>query len=55
MHARQTTLQVDPATLQLLRERGVASHVEETGAAIDRYNRLEAEGAAVGGLFHSTC
>lgn len=41
-------------TLELLRARGVAVHVEETRAAVALYNRL-AETEAVGGLFHSTC
>ncbi len=41
-------------TLDLLRARGVAVHVEETRAAVALYNRL-AELHNVGGLFHSTC
>ncbi len=47
-------LQVCPETLELLEERGVTVHVEETGAAVELYNEL-AEHAPVGGLFHSTC
>ena len=47
-------LQTCPETLQLLRERGVACHVEETKAAVEIYNRLRST-EAVGGLFHSTC
>ena len=50
----QLVLQTCPETLQLLRERGIAVHVEETRAAVALYNRL-AETEAVGGLFHSTC
>jgi hypothetical protein len=50
----QLVLQTCPETLQMLRERGVAVHVEETRAAVALYNRL-AETQAVGGLFHSTC
>ncbi|NNG15684.1 MAG: hypothetical protein HKM89_04320 [Gemmatimonadales bacterium] len=50
----QLRLEVCPETLELLRGRGIAFHVEETRAAVDRYNRL-AEVEAVGGLFHSTC
>jgi hypothetical protein len=50
----QLALQTCPETLQMLRERGIAYHVEETRAAVDLYNRL-AEKEAVGGLFHSTC
>ena len=41
-------------TLDLLRARGVAVHVEETRAAVALYNQL-AEWHNVGGLFHSTC
>jgi hypothetical protein len=47
-------LQVDPATLALLSSRGVAVHVEETRAAVARYNEL-VDTTPVGGLFHSTC
>ena len=47
-------LQTCPETLDLLRERGIAVHVEETRAAVALYNRL-AESQNVGGLFHSTC
>jgi hypothetical protein len=43
-----------PETLVHLRERGIEVHVEETGAAVELYNRL-AENRRVGGLFHSTC
>jgi hypothetical protein len=44
-----------PETLDLLRERGVEVHVEETKAAVQRYNELAEQGLPVGGLFHSTC
>jgi hypothetical protein len=47
-------LQVDPATLRYLEERGVEVHVVETREAVKLYNEL-AGNAAVGGLFHSTC
>jgi hypothetical protein len=47
-------LQTCPETLDLLRARGVAVHVEETRAAVQLYNRLS-ETQLVGGLFHSTC
>jgi hypothetical protein len=50
----QLALQTCPETLQVLRDRGVQVHVEETRAAVELYNRL-AEEEAVGGLFHSTC
>lgn len=52
---RDLRLQTCPETLDYLEERGVAYHVEETAAAVELYNRLAAEGAPVGGLFHSTC
>jgi len=47
-------LQLDPATLRYLGERGVEVHVVETREAVKLYNEL-ADDAAVGGLFHSTC
>jgi hypothetical protein len=47
-------LQTCPETLELLRQRGIPVHVEETRAAVELYNTL-AEDQAVGGLFHSTC
>jgi hypothetical protein len=50
----QLVLQTCPETLTLLRERGIAVHVEETKAAVELYNKL-AETEPVGGLFHSTC
>ena len=46
-------LQTCPETLDLLRERGIAVHIEETRAAVALYNQL-AELCDVGGLFHST-
>ena len=50
----QLVLQICLETLQMLRDRGVRYHVEETNAAVELYNRL-AQTDAVGGLFHSTC
>jgi hypothetical protein len=47
-------LRTCPETLQLLRDQGIAYHVEETKAAVELYNRL-AQSQPVGGLFHSTC
>ncbi|GAA2406989.1 hypothetical protein GCM10010404_76350 [Nonomuraea africana] len=47
-------LQTCPETLDLLADSGVEVHVEETSAAVERYNAL-AETVPVGGLFHSTC
>lgn len=51
----QLVLQTCQETLDLLREKGIAVHCEETRAAVDIYNHLAGEGQVVGGLFHSTC
>ena len=48
-------LRTHPATLELLRERGVTAHVEETRSAVKLYNERAEQGVPVGGLFHSTC
>jgi hypothetical protein len=48
-------LQVQRATLDALEEQGVEVDVLQTEQAVERYNELQAEGKAVGGLFHSTC
>ena len=50
----QLALETCPETLRMLRENGVACHLEETKAAVDLYNQL-AQTEPVGGLFHSTC
>jgi hypothetical protein len=50
----QLQLQVGPATLEFLDEKGVAAHVAETTEAVRLYNELAAT-QPVGGLFHSTC
>ena len=47
-------LQVQPATLQLLQDRGIQVYVLQTEAAVQRYNELR-ETERIGGLFHSTC
>jgi hypothetical protein len=47
-------LQTCPETLDMLKDEGVEVVVEETRAAVERYNAL-AETTPVGGLFHSTC
>lgn len=47
-------LETQPETLSCLEEAGVTVYLEETRAAVRRYNRL-AGSAPVGGLFHSTC
>src|SRR5438067_65221 len=50
----QLALQTSPETLQLLSNKGITYHIEETKAAVELYNEL-AESEPVGGLFHSTC
>ncbi|MEL6895595.1 MAG: Mth938-like domain-containing protein [Planctomycetota bacterium] len=51
----QLVLQTCPETLKHLRDLSIETFVEETNAAVVTYNKLVAEGKAVGGLFHSTC
>jgi hypothetical protein len=51
----QLASQTAPETIELLKQRGVPFHIEETKAAVLLYNRLAAAGQHVGGLFHSTC
>lgn len=48
-------LGVDPATLELLRDRDVTVHEAETTEAVRIYNELAGSAAPVAGLFHSTC
>lgn len=50
----QRALRTCPETLDLLEERGVEVHVEQTKTAVERYNELR-KTMPVGGLFHSTC
>lgn len=47
-------LKVCPETLEMLEQRGIAVHVLQTEAAIEKYNEL-AQTEAVGALIHSTC
>ena len=47
-------LQTCPETLALLKSEDVTVYVEETRAAVERYNSLLSH-FPVGGLFHSTC
>ena len=51
----QLVLQTEPETLAYLEQRGVEVVVDETSAAVERYNALAASGALVGALIHSTC
>lgn len=50
----QLALQTRPETLHMLKEKKITVYVEETKAAVERYNTLT-EHEVVGGLFHSTC
>jgi Uncharacterized conserved protein len=47
-------LQVCPETLEMLKNRGITTHVLQTEKAVKLYNELREE-KMVGGLFHSTC
>lgn len=48
-------LQTCPETLDLLEQKQINIHVEETKTAAEIYNDLASRGEPVGGLFHSTC
>ena len=48
-------LKTSSAALEFLQERGVDVSVDETVAAVERYNGLVERGLRVGGHFHSTC
>ncbi|MEU8150092.1 Mth938-like domain-containing protein [Nonomuraea sp. NPDC048901] len=50
----RSLLQTCPETLDLLMEKGIEIYVEETTAAVQRYNAM-VETTPVGGLIHSTC
>jgi hypothetical protein len=50
----QLRLQTCPETLQVLKDKGIVVHIEETRKAVELYNKL-ARGELVAGLFHSTC
>jgi hypothetical protein len=47
-------LDVNPATQQLLKERGIHFHALPTKTAVELYNELR-EKEDIAGLFHSTC
>jgi hypothetical protein len=50
----QRLLNVDPSTVELLKNRGVVVNVTETTEAVDIYNALTDTEPATG-FFHSTC
>jgi hypothetical protein len=54
-HGMEGRLQVDPATLDLLAERGIEVVQGLTPEVVARYNALVDAGERVAGLFHSTC
>ena len=47
-------LGVTPETLRVLEDRGVSTHIRQTGEAMEPYNELT-ETERVGALIHSTC
>ena len=47
-------LHVSPETLQMLKEKGITTHILQTEEAVRLYNELR-DKKSVGGLFHSTC
>jgi len=47
-------LGVKKDTIEMLQNKGIPVHVQQTDAAIRLYNELR-ESEAVGGLFHTTC
>eukprot|EP01114_Cavostelium_apophysatum_P000225 TRINITY_DN10222_c0_g1_i1.p1 TRINITY_DN10222_c0_g1~~TRINITY_DN10222_c0_g1_i1.p1 ORF type:complete len:125 (-),score=9.27 TRINITY_DN10222_c0_g1_i1:25-399(-) len=48
-------LQVQQATVDFLRDKGITVHVEQTERAVEIYNQMNDSGQRVGGVFHSTC
>lgn len=52
---RELRLQTTPEALALLEAMGVEGRQMETGAAIETYNRLAAQGRRVAALLHTTC
>ncbi|RME88533.1 MAG: hypothetical protein D6770_06760 [Anaerolineae bacterium] len=52
---RLRALGVTPEVEETLKQRNVEYHIEETGRAVELYNRLASQGRRVGGLFHTTC
>ena len=48
-------MRVPDATRKFIEDSGIALHVERTAKAVDRFNRLLAEGADVAIAMHLTC
>lgn len=52
---RFNRLKIPETIVKLLREHAIEVRVADTKKGIQLYNNYVSEGAAVGGLFHSTC
>uniref|UniRef100_H2L4U6 Adipogenesis associated, Mth938 domain containing n=1 Tax=Oryzias latipes TaxID=8090 RepID=H2L4U6_ORYLA len=52
---RETGTNVPPSTLDFVKQKGVDVQVFQTEKAVAEYNKMAAQGAKVGGVFHSTC
>ncbi|KAG9473210.1 hypothetical protein GDO78_022388 [Eleutherodactylus coqui] len=52
---RETGTDVPTSTLDYIRSQGIDVLVFQTEKAVQEYNSLAAQGAKVGGVFHSTC
>lgn len=52
---QQGRLEVMPDTRAAIEDEDVVVEVHRTGDAVDRYNTLARDGAAVAALIHSTC
>ncbi len=51
----QLMLETAPETIEFLENKQIDFHIAETNQGVKIYNDLVEQGAAVGGLFHSTC
>lgn len=52
---QQQRLRVTDSAIELIADRGAEAVVLESSKAVERYNSLADDGAAVGALIHSTC
>jgi len=51
----ENRLKICPETEQMLKDKHIEYHVEETVKAVSLFNELAQQGKRVGGIFHSTC
>jgi len=51
----ENRLKTCPETEQLLKDKHIEYHIEETSQAVSLFNKLAQQGKRVGGIFHSTC